>query len=66
LLPSFQSLIRPFVKAFLASAAILVPGVLVAPNLSVATGLAISAMIAAVVAGLEAADKAFSPKTKTA
>jgi len=43
-----------FVRAFAASLIVLLPGILAAPDLSAAKGLAVAALIAAVTAGIRA------------
>lgn len=45
---------RSFVRAFVASVVVLLPGLLAAPDFATAKGLAIAAIIASVVAGLKA------------
>lgn len=45
---------RSFLRAFGASLLIFLPGVLVAPNLATATGLAVGALVAALAAGFKA------------
>lgn len=45
---------RSFLRAFAASLVVLVPGILSAPNFTIATGLGIAAFVASLAAGLKA------------
>jgi hypothetical protein len=52
-----------FVRAFLATALVLLPGVLEAPNLAESKGLLTALLVAAVTAGVKALEVMFTPGT---